>query len=515
MGEQKEMAEDLIKPQHRTILVTAAFPFISAQLHLGHFTSTYVPADVYARAQRKVGNRVLFVSATDVHGIFAKKLLKENQGSTLESLYAGYDEYCKAQFKSMGISFDVYMRTDEKNVDDHIQKSLTVLLNTGLISKETVELNFCDSCKEYLPDRFIKGTCETCGCEAYLDFCDKCKKSPNNLISPTCVLCGSGKLSTRSDEHYFIELDKDRRHLMEIAREQKQKEVKNFLSSAIDGKLKSWDITRNDYLGFRLPFDKTKFVYMWYDSLITYIAAAEKGGFDIEKDELEIVPFIGKNIMYYHGIILPFILHNAYGIASAPTISARGFMSSPDVESIKIEKYTSTYEQDYIRFYLAYKTLDSIADIGATTPADFKDVINNILINKLCSLLKRVHSILKDNGLEMLPFANSDASIINFLNEEQLAFQQMKIKSGLDNIFAFSKQISKFIDENRLWKDPKDEDLRTLARRTAALLFYLDSYIPQISKAYADSFGLNISNMCSPLASKIKINKLDVNWNKI
>ena len=51
------------------IVVTAAYPFIPAEINMAHMASTYIPADIYFRFLRQLKKEVVLVSATDVHGL--------------------------------------------------------------------------------------------------------------------------------------------------------------------------------------------------------------------------------------------------------------------------------------------------------------------------------------------------------------------------------------------------------------------------------------------------------------
>ena len=52
----------------KNILVSVAWPYASGSRHLGHIGGAYLPADIFARYHRIVGNKVLMVSGSDAHG---------------------------------------------------------------------------------------------------------------------------------------------------------------------------------------------------------------------------------------------------------------------------------------------------------------------------------------------------------------------------------------------------------------------------------------------------------------
>lgn len=50
------------------VVVTSALPYANGEIHLGHVTSTYLPADIFVRFCRLRGDDVLFICATDDFG---------------------------------------------------------------------------------------------------------------------------------------------------------------------------------------------------------------------------------------------------------------------------------------------------------------------------------------------------------------------------------------------------------------------------------------------------------------
>ena len=52
----------------KNILVAVAWPYASGSRHLGHIGGAYLPADIFARYNRMIGNNVIMVSGSDVHG---------------------------------------------------------------------------------------------------------------------------------------------------------------------------------------------------------------------------------------------------------------------------------------------------------------------------------------------------------------------------------------------------------------------------------------------------------------
>src|SRR5512140_2438679 len=50
------------------ILVSVAWPYANADIHVGNIVGSHLPADIFARYHRLRGDEVLMVSGTDSHG---------------------------------------------------------------------------------------------------------------------------------------------------------------------------------------------------------------------------------------------------------------------------------------------------------------------------------------------------------------------------------------------------------------------------------------------------------------
>ena len=50
------------------IFIGVAWPYANGPLHIGHIAGCYLPADIFARFHRMIGNEVLMVSGSDQHG---------------------------------------------------------------------------------------------------------------------------------------------------------------------------------------------------------------------------------------------------------------------------------------------------------------------------------------------------------------------------------------------------------------------------------------------------------------
>mgnify|MGYP006311313011 CR=1 FL=1 len=71
------------------ILVAVAWPYASADIHVGNITGSYLPADIYARFHRLLGNRVLMVSGSDAHGT-PITVRPDEKGTSPADVYQSY-----------------------------------------------------------------------------------------------------------------------------------------------------------------------------------------------------------------------------------------------------------------------------------------------------------------------------------------------------------------------------------------------------------------------------------------
>src|SRR3990172_12144736 len=96
----------------RRFLVTAALPYSNGRLHVGHVAGAYLPADTYVRFLRARGDEVRFVCGSDDNGV-ASLISARKEGRSVEELTAYYNARQAADFKGLGIEFDIYGGTHQ------------------------------------------------------------------------------------------------------------------------------------------------------------------------------------------------------------------------------------------------------------------------------------------------------------------------------------------------------------------------------------------------------------------
>ncbi|MEW9570690.1 methionine--tRNA ligase [Rhodanobacter sp. Si-c] len=405
----------------RRLLVTHALPYANGHLHLGHMLG-YIQTDIWARAQRMMGNEVHFVAADDAHGT-PIMLAAEKAGMTPEAFIAGIRASHEADFADFHFSYDHYHTTHSDE-----NRELAALIYTRLrdgaqrgsaenqtyIAKRSIQQLYDPEKQMFLPDRYIKGTCPKCGTpDQYGDNCENCGATyaPTDLINPYSVVSGATPV-LKDSEHYFFELSKFENLLRDwfAGKYTGGKPVANSgvaakLREWLDGGLKDWDISRDaPYFGFPIPDAPGKFFYVWLDAPVGYLASfkalCDRTGLKFDDflgagSQAEMHHFIGKDIINFHGLFWPAMLHGAQ--MRVPTaLHVNGYLT---VNGAKMSKSRGTFIQartyldaglnpEYLRYYFASLLNDTPVDVDLDLKA-FEERVNSHLVGKWVNIASR------------------------------------------------------------------------------------------------------------------------------
>jgi methionyl-tRNA synthetase len=396
----------------RRLLVTNALPYANGPLHMGHLLG-YIQADIWVRAQRMSGNEAIYVCADDAHGT-PIMLAAEKAGMTPEAFIAGIREGHEADFAAFGVAFDHYHTTHSEENRELATLIYTRLRDGGSIARRSIQQLFDPEKEMFLPDRYIKGVCPNCGTpDQYGDNCENCGATyaPTDLINPYSVMSGATPV-LRDSEHYFFELGKFEGLLRDwfAGKFSNGKPVANSgvaakLREWLDGGLKDWDISRDaPYFGFPIPDAPGKFFYVWLDAPIGYLASfkayCDKTGlkfddFLAESSTAEMHHFIGKDIINFHGLFWPAMLHGAQ-LRTPTALHVNGYLT---VNGAKMSKSRGTFIQartyldsgihpEFLRYYFATMLSDAPVDVDLDLKA-FEERVNSHLIGKWVNIASR------------------------------------------------------------------------------------------------------------------------------
>ncbi|AND67758.1 methionyl-tRNA synthetase [Dyella thiooxydans] len=426
----------------RRILVTNALPYANGPLHMGHLLG-YIQADIWVRAQRMAGNEAIYVCADDAHGT-PIMLAAEKAGLAPEDYIAGIRAGHEADFAAFGVDFDHYHTTHSDENRELATLIYTRLRDGGAIARRDIQQLFDPDKQMFLPDRYIKGTCPVCKTpDQYGDNCENCGATyaPTDLINPYSVMSGATPV-LRASEHYFFELSKFEGLLRDwfAGKYSGGQPVANSgvaakLREWLDGGLKDWDISRDaPYFGFPIPDAPGKFFYVWLDAPVGYLASfkalCERTGIDFDAylgpdSAAEMHHFIGKDIINFHGLFWPAMLHGA-GFRVPTALHVNGYLT---VNGAKMSKSRGTFIQartyldvglnpECLRYYFATMLDDAPVDVDLDLKA-FEERVNSHLVGKWVNIASRtagfVHKFFDGQLAER--FGSTEAELWNRLLE--------------------------------------------------------------------------------------------------
>jgi methionyl-tRNA synthetase len=391
----------------RNILVTNALPYANGPLHLGHMVG-YVQADIWVRFQRMSGHAVHYVCADDAHGT-PIMLAAEKAGVTPEAFIENVRVEHARDFGDFGVAFDHYHSThspENRALAELIYRRLDA---AGAIARRHIQQLYDPVKQMFLPDRYIKGECPKCGAaDQYGDNCEVCGAAyaPTDLKNPRSVVSGAAP-EMRESEHYFFEVGKFQNVLADwLAADVAHPAVKAKLREWFDAGLRDWDISRDaPYFGFAIPDAPGKFFYVWLDAPIGYMASfrawCEQHGraelfdrFWSAGADSELHHFIGKDIVNFHGLFWPAMLHGS-GHRTPTKLHVNGYltingakMSKSRGTFIRARTYLNHLNPEYLRYYFAAKLGAGVDDLDLNLE-DFVSRINSDIVGKYVNIASR------------------------------------------------------------------------------------------------------------------------------
>ena len=507
----------------KTYTITAALPYTNGPIHIGHLAGVYVPADIYARYLRIMGNDVVYICGSDEHGVpITIKAKKENK--TPQEIVDRYHQNIKNSFSEFGISFDNYSRTSAKIHHDTASEFFLKLLENNSFEELTSEQFYDEEEEQFLPDRFLIGTCPKCGFEeSYGDQCEKCGTShnPRDLINPRSSITGN-KPSLRTTKHWYLKLDKFQGFLEKWILE----DNKGVWKSNVYGQCKSWlddglkprAVTRDLDWGVPVPVKDSngKVLYVWFDAPIGYISSTKEWAIENKQnwekywkdDKTELVHFIGKDNIVFHCIIFPAML-KAHGDFIIPkNVPANEFLnlegskiSTSKNWAVWLPEFLNDFpgKQDVLRYVLTINAPEN--KDNDFTWKDFQNRNNGELVAILGNFINRVVVLTKKYYESYIPASNElldkDKNVLDLVNQSinkvEESLSNFKFRDACSEFMNIARIGNKYLADEEPWKIIKENPERV--KTVIFISLHISSVLAIVSEPFIPFTSKKIKNI--------------------
>ncbi len=525
-------------------LVTSALPYVNNIPHLGNLIQV-LSADVYSRFCRLSGYDTLYVCGTDEYGT-ATETKAQEEGKTPRELCDYYHAIHSDIYQWFGIAFDHFGRTSTPQQTEVTQGMFLDLEKNGYIKEHTIEQLYCASCGRFLADRYVRGTCPTCGYEdARGDQCEHCGKllEPTELKNPRCSSCGATP-EVRATKHLYIDLP----GILPIYEKwMKEASVKGQWSKNSLQMTQAWirdglqerAITRDLKWGIPVPREgfETKVFYVWFDAPIGYISiskclfdrlhsgdpaksASEWEGWWQNPKDVDLFQFIGKDNIPFHTVIFPSSLLGSgrdwtklHHMSSTEYLNYESgkFSKSKGIGVFGSDAKESGIPADVWRFYVFYNRPEK--SDALFTWKDFQEKMNSELIGNLGNLVNRTLTFAaryfegKLSANDGLDSPREDIrAVVGKLRDARIAsikkitelLEWAELRDAFKEAFALSSVANKAFQDGEPWKtrttDPEMAEalIRELTYLIRDLMILVHPYMPDYASRVAGFLGTTV-----------------------
>lgn len=466
-------------PRH--VLVAVAWPYAQGSLHLGHIAGAYLPPDIFARYHRLAGNRVLMVSGSDVHGT-PITVKADQEGVTPQEIVDRYHPEFLGYWTTLAISFDLFTTTGTENHIRVARDFFTRLLENGYLYREITDQFYDQERAQFLPDRYIEGTCPHCGYQnARGDQCDNCGRTldPTDLIDPRSKLTGTTPV-LRQTEHYYWKLSAFNEQMAEwlSSREGWRPHVLNFALGMVGEGLHDRAFTRDLDWGIPIPTDDIgpgKSIYVWWEAVMGYYSAPQEWA-QIEGDPdawkawwtdpaAETYYFVGKDNIPFHAVYWPALLMGHGGLNLPTNVPANQFVTYGGHKASKSREvgtsvgwYLERLQPDALRFALA----SVLPEQNDTDLSDDEIVrrVNDELVATWGNLVNRVLSLTSRSFDGSVPepgerLAEDDElleRIDHRLTREADRIEAVELRAGLREAMEAASDVNVYLNATEPWR---------------------------------------------------------------
>ena len=515
--------------------ITAALPYANGPIHIGHLAGAYVPADIYSRYLKLMGNDVVFICGSDEHGA-AIPIRAKKEGVSPQEIIDKYHFMIKDSFLEFGISFDNYSRTSSQIHHETASDFFKKLNQKNIFVEKESEQLYDEKENQFLADRFIEGECPKCGYkEAYGDQCESCGSSLNatDLINPKSKLSGNKPIFKKT-KHWFLPLNNFESFLKKWFLVDNEK----IWKTNVFGQVKSWineglkprAITRDLDWGIPVPLDgaEDKVLYVWFDAPIGYISSTKEWALSNNKDwepywkdsKTELVHFIGKDNIVFHCVIFPAILKASEEFILPKNVPANEFLnlegkkiSTSKNWAIWLHEYLVDFPnmQDALRYTLTSNAPEN--KDNDFTWKDFQAKNNNELVAIFGNFINRVvvltHKYYDGNCPELNFLNEIDEKILNEIYSYPKKIGDLietyKFREAVNTLIDLARLGNKYLADEEPWKLIKTDDFERV-KTIMNIALQLSGVLSIICEPFLPNTALKLRNI---------LNLENIDWNSI
>ncbi len=476
------------------VLISIAWPYANAEIHVGNVTGSHLPGDIAARYHRMKGDKVLMVSGTDSHGT-PVTLRADAEGVTVEEVYKRYHDGFIDLFQKIGIQYDLFTTTHTENHFKVSQSIFLALNKNGFLLRESRPQWYSPASKRFLPDRYVEGTCYICGFEgARSDQCDHCGNvlEPEKLVNPRSKVDGSTP-ELRETEHFYLDLSKLEPKVAEFLRERqgywRDTVIGQSLGQIESEGLKPRAITRDLDWGVPVPIAgwDDKRLYVWFEAVIGYLSAS------IEWSRLNQTPeewrswwvdeaakafyFIGKDNIFFHAAFWPaqlmgtgeqfmeiFCGEHGKKLVLPYDVPANQFMNLEGQKisgsrnwAVYARDFLTRYDPDPLRYYLTVNMPEN-----RDTDWDWEDFYkrnNDELVATWGNLVNRVLAFAYKHWEGVVPdpgeLTDLDRTLLKAVESgfETVSkeLEAVHLRAALGEAMRLATEVNKYLDQTAPW----------------------------------------------------------------
>lgn len=475
----------------KKLYITTPIYYVNSVPHIGHAYTT-IAQDVLARYKRQKGFDVRFLTGTDEHGANIEKSAAA-AGVTPKEWTDQVSAKYKELWKTLNISYDDFIRTTDAKHEQVVQAIFEKLLKSGDIYLGSYSGKYCLSCEQYYND--------------------------SEILEGNLCPVHKRPLTEVHEETYFFKLSRYEKPLLKYYEEHPEflspKTRANEIINFVKGGLQDLSVTRTKVAwGIRVPSNPKHTIYVWFDALINYISAAGYGTLICEDKTLheaqlkqigaekfeDLWPadlhMVGKEIFRFHTVIWPAVLM-ALGLPLPKKVFAHGWWT---VEGEKMSKslgniidpaeVAAKYGVDPLRAFLFREV--PFGQDGDFSMESFKNRYNSDLANNIGNLLSRTLNMAAKNVGDLpekiegnYPLLAKSAEVEDAIDK---AYDELAFDKVLENIYGFSSDLNKLVDEKKPWELAKTDveaakavllELVACLRKVAV---WIEPFMPMVAK---------------------------------